>query len=111
MTKKASPMVPSEIIEESTMCGFDELCLACNVDPDWVAGLVEHGVIEAVGQARSDWEFTTLSIVRVAKAKRLERDLGLNLPGIALALDLLDQLDEIRSHLRALQGTTRPAER
>lgn len=52
--------------------------------------------------------FTTLSIVRVAKARRLERDLGLNLPGVALALDLLDQLDEMRSHLRALQRAAQP---
>jgi hypothetical protein len=46
---------------------------------------------------RSAWQFTTLSIVRVAKAKRLVRDLGLNLPGVALALDLLDQLHEVRA--------------
>jgi chaperone modulatory protein CbpM len=54
-------------------------------------------VIEPVGQARSVWQFATLSIVRVAKAKRLERDFGLNLPGVALALDLLDQLDEMHA--------------
>jgi chaperone modulatory protein CbpM len=70
---------------------------------------VEHGVIEAVGRTRSDWVFMTLSVVCVAKATRLERDLGLNLPGIALAPELLDQLDEMRPHLRALQGATRPA--
>jgi chaperone modulatory protein CbpM len=79
------------------MCTLDDLCLSCNVTSDWVAGLVEHGVIEPIGQTRSGWQFTTLSIVRVAKARRLERDLGLNLPGVALALDLLDQLNEMRA--------------
>jgi chaperone modulatory protein CbpM len=97
MAEKASPGIVSEIIEESAMCTLDDLCLSCNVNPDWVAGLVEHGVIEPIGQTRSGWQFTTLSIVRVAKAKRLERDLGLNLPGVALALDLLEQLDEMRA--------------
>jgi len=97
MGEKASPSIVSEIVEDSAMCTLDDLCLSCNVNPDWVAGLVEHGVIESVGQTRSGWQFTTLSIVRVAKAKRLERDLGLNLPGVALALDLLDQLDEMRA--------------
>jgi chaperone modulatory protein CbpM len=96
MTEKASPNV-AEIVEDSAMCTLDDLCLSCNVNPDWVAGLVEHGVIESVGQTRSGWQFTTLSIIRVAKAKRLERDLGLNLPGVALALELLDQLDEMRA--------------
>jgi chaperone modulatory protein CbpM len=97
MGEKASPSIVSEIVDQGTMCTIDDLCLSCNVNPDWVAGLVEHGVIEPVGQTRSGWQFTTLSIVRVAKAKRLEHDLGLNLPGVALALDLLDQLDEMRT--------------
>ena len=97
MTENTSPSIVSEIVEDSAMCTLDHLCLSCNVNPDWVAGLVEHGVIEPVGQTRSGWQFTTLSIVRVAKAKRLEHDLGLNLPGVALALDLLDQLDEMRA--------------
>jgi chaperone modulatory protein CbpM len=110
MTENASPSIASEIVEDSAACTLDELCLSCNVNPDWVAALVEHGVIQVVGHTRSNWAFTTLSIVRVAKAKRLERDLGLNLPGIALALDLLDELDEMRSHLRALQGAAQPAE-
>ena len=97
MGENASPSIVSEIVGDSAVCTLDELCLSCNVAPDWVAGLVEHGVIEPVGQTRSGWQFTTLSIVRVARAKRLERDLGLNLPGVALALDLLDQLDEMRT--------------
>jgi chaperone modulatory protein CbpM len=97
MTETASPSIASEIIDHGAMCTLDDLCLSCNVTSDWVAGLVEHGVIEPVGQTRSGWQFTTLSIVRVAKARRLERDLGLNLPGVALALDLLDQLDEMRA--------------
>ncbi|HEY7547912.1 MAG TPA: chaperone modulator CbpM [Hyphomicrobiaceae bacterium] len=97
MTEKTPSSVTSEIIDRANMCTLDDLCLSCKVDPDWVAALVEYGVIEPVGQARSVWQFATLSIVRVAKAKRLERDFGLNLPGVALALDLLDQLDEMHA--------------
>jgi hypothetical protein len=47
-----------------------------------------------------------MRIGAVAKAKRPERDLGLNLSGIALIIDPLD-LDEMGSRLRALQE--RPA--
>jgi chaperone modulatory protein CbpM len=103
MTDKASPSVTSEVVEQGTLCTFHELCISCHVDPDWVAELVEQGAIEAVGRTRLEWQFTTFSLLRVAKAKRLERDLGLNLPGIALALDLLDQLDEMRARLRSVQ--------
>ena len=70
--------------------------------------MVEQGAIEVVGRTRQDWQFATLSGLRVAKAKRLERDLGLNLPGIALALDLLDQLDALRAQVRSLQERPGP---
>jgi chaperone modulatory protein CbpM len=108
MTDTASPGIASEVVEQGALFTFHELCVSCNVNADWVAGLVEQGAIEVVGPTRQEWRFTTLSLLRVAKAKRLERDLGLNLPGIALALDLLDQLDEMRVRLRSLQESRGP---
>jgi chaperone modulatory protein CbpM len=105
MTDKASTRIASEVIGEATLITFSELCVACNVSPDWVAGLVEQGAIEVVGPTQQEWRFTSFSLLRVAKAKRLERDLGLNLPGIALALDLLEQIDEMRARLRSLPPT------
>ena len=35
---------------------------------------------------------------------RLERDFALNTPGVALALDLLDEIDDLRSRLRSLEN-------
>jgi chaperone modulatory protein CbpM len=104
MTDETSGGIAAEVVEQGTLCTFHELCISCNVSPDWVAGLVEQGAIEAVGPTRAEWRFTTVSLVRVAKARRLERDLGLNLPGIALALDLLDQLDALDRRLRIRAG-------
>ena len=108
MIDKASGVTASEIVEHGTLCTFHELCVSCNVTPDWVAGLVEEGAIEAVGTTRQEWRFTTFSLLRVAKARRLECDLGLNLPGIALALELLDRLDAMHARLRSLQEAADP---
>jgi chaperone modulatory protein CbpM len=33
----------------------------------------------------------------------LQRDLGVNLPGAALALDLLERIDEMEAQLRQMQ--------
>jgi chaperone modulatory protein CbpM len=109
MTDRGSGGIASEVVERGSLCTFEEVCISCNVDPDWVAGLVEQGAIEALGPTRAEWRFTALSLVRVAKARRLERDLGLNLPGIALALDLLDRLDALHARLRALEERGGPA--
>lgn len=106
MIEPTSITPPAEIIAPDTVCTLEEICLACRVDANWVAGLVEHGVIEPAGAAMSDWQFTAVAIVRVARAKRLERDLSLNTPGIALALELLDEIEILRSRLKAYAGPT-----
>lgn len=107
MADKLSPTVSSEIIETGTICSLEELCLACNVDAKWIAELVEHGVIEPIGSTGSDWQFASVSIVRVAKAKRLERDLSLNPPGVALVLDLLQEIEDLRSRLNTFESLSK----
>jgi chaperone modulatory protein CbpM len=99
MTNKSASVVRAELVDTATLCTVDELCLACSVDANWITELVEHGVIEPICQFGADWRFTSITIVRVAKAKRLERDLNLNPPGLAVVLDLLDEIDELRAQL------------
>jgi chaperone modulatory protein CbpM len=38
--------------------------------------------------------------VRVQKAQRLHSDLGINLPGVALALQLLDRIETLEARVR-----------
>jgi chaperone modulatory protein CbpM len=99
MTNESTRVVRAELVDAATLCTVEELCLACNVDANWIAELVEHGVIEPIGQASADWRFTSLTILRIAKARRLERDLNLNPPGLAVVLDLLDEIDDLRMQL------------
>ena len=90
----------AEIVSPGDECTLEDICVACRVEADWVAELVEHGALDPTGQSPSEWRFTQISVVHVAKAKRLERDLGLNTPGVALALNLIDQIEELRRRLR-----------
>ena len=78
-----------------------ELCRFCRADEAWIVELVEHGVLTPVGRDRSNWHFVGTSIVRAKKAQRLNRDLGINAPGVALALELLEERDAV---LRRLAG-------
>jgi chaperone modulatory protein CbpM len=99
MTNDSTIRVTAELVDAETLHSIDELCLVCNVRTSWVKELIEHGVIEPIGPVSADWRFTSLSIVRVAKAKRLERDLSLNVPSLAVVLDLLDEIDDLRAQL------------
>jgi len=104
MTDKSSPTtITSEIIDKSATCTLEELCRSNHVEAQWIMELVEHGVIEPVGQVSTEWQFASLSLVRVAKAKRLSQDLELNPAGVALVIDLLDEIEELRARLQSLE--------
>jgi chaperone modulatory protein CbpM len=64
--------------------------------------LVEEGIIDPLGREPSGWRFRWTSVRRVRCALRLEHDLGVNLAGAALALDLLEELTRLRAQLRRL---------
>lgn len=104
MTEKASTDAEPEIVAAGETVTLDELCTCCRVEGEWIAQLIEHGAIEVAGENKSEWQFTHVTLVRVAKAKRLERDLSLNIPGVALALELLDEIDDLRARLKALES-------
>jgi chaperone modulatory protein CbpM len=98
------------IVLDEEEISLAELSRTCRVHAEWVMELVHEGVIEPRGVAVSaqtpQWRFAATTIVRVQKARRLQHDLGVNLPGVALALELLDRIDALESRLRA--GTPRP---
>jgi chaperone modulatory protein CbpM len=87
------------VIEEDNL-SLGELCRACGVHADWVINLVEEGIIEPDGDKIQVWRFSGASLIRVHSAVRLQRDLGVNLAGIALVLDLLEELKYLRTHTR-----------
>ena len=92
------------LLDEQTELSLNDLCHACSISTEWVIELVEEGALEPVGHEPSQWRFTGTSLQRAHTAMRLQRDLGLNLAGIALALDLLDEIETMRVRLRRLEN-------
>jgi chaperone modulatory protein CbpM len=79
-----------------------ELCEACAVNAEYIAELIDEGVLEPAGTEKSHWCFTGFSLHRVRTAKRLQRDLGINMAGVALALELLDEVRQLRERLNRI---------
>ncbi len=104
MTNGKPAAVQAEVIGSESVYSLEELSHTCNVEESWIIELVEHGVIEPRGKLVSEWKFSSLSVVRLAKAKRFDHDLGLNPAGIALVLDLLNEIDRLNAHLSVLKG-------
>ncbi|MDX1458943.1 MAG: chaperone modulator CbpM [Marinobacter sp.] len=85
-----------------------EICERGDVHAEYVIELVSYGVINPMneGEAR-EWQFDVRSLVRLQKAQRLQRDLKLNLPGLAMSLELLDDVQELRREVDRLSRQLR----
>lgn len=91
------------ILEDQTGLNLDDLCRACAADADRIIELVHEGVLAPAGETPDYWRFTGVHLHRARVALRLENDLGVNLAGAALALELLDELDSLRARLQRLE--------
>lgn len=87
------------VVDESTELTLVQLSQACGQPAEWILELVEEGIIEPIGRDRAHWRFRSKSLRRVQIVQRLERDLGVNLAGAALALELLEEVEELRRKL------------
>ena len=84
------------VLDERTVFTLRELCVACGVHAELVIEMVDEGVLHPRGSAPQDWRFPGTAVIRAQKALRLTRDLRLNWPGAALALDLLEEIETLR---------------
>ena len=90
-----------QLIEEDTLITLQELCRNCTIKTKEIIIMVEEGILEPQGErlqpaAAAEWQFHISSVKRVKTVVHLQRDLGVNLPGAALALELLDRIAELK---------------
>jgi chaperone modulatory protein CbpM len=92
-------ILTGRVLDERVSLSIDELCRACRVRHEWVLELVEEGILEPQGREYREWHFSGTSLQRARTVWRLQQELGVNLAGAALALDLLDEIVALRARL------------
>jgi chaperone modulatory protein CbpM len=102
MKNEVLSLLSGEVLEEEVELTLNELCRACRLPAERVYELVDEGIIEPVGRDPGGWRFRGVSLHRVQIVLRLQRDLGVNLAGAALVLDLLEELEQLRARLERL---------
>ncbi len=88
------------IFEDSALLTVKDLSRMCAVDERHIVEYVEEGVLSVVEIDSTEWHFSGAALRRARRALRLERDLELNLAGVALALELMDELERLRHELK-----------
>lgn len=102
MNQTSLILMQGVVVEEDVHLTLLELCQACSAEQEHVLTWVFEGVLEPVGDSPEEWRFSGESLRRARLAQRLSRDLELNPPGVALALDLLDEIAELRARLQRI---------
>ncbi|WP_372739777.1 chaperone modulator CbpM [Neptunomonas sp.] len=100
--KELVPMVDilAEVLDESLQLSIGDMSRLCSIQRKVIIDMVQFGIVEPKGQGLNNWRFTGHDLVRVRQTLRLQNDLGINLPGAALVIDLLDELNELRARIR-----------
>lgn len=104
MDNEMLQQLSGRIVEEELALSLGELCRVCRVPAERILELVDEGVAEPCGRDPRSWRFDGTGLRRVRLALRLERDLGVNVAGAALALELLEELARLRARLRRLNA-------
>jgi len=102
---------PAPGSREVAVLGLHEVALRCGVELRFVEQLVEIGIIHAHSadpepadpEPAAERRVPSESTLRVHRAARLQRDLGVNLEGAAVILELLDQIESLEHELRSLR--------
>ena len=86
-------------MDETIRLTLLELCDLGKTNAEWILELVDEGVLEPEGSAVDEWLFDTNALKRLQMVQRLQNDLRVNLPGTALALDLLEEIEALKAQI------------
>lgn len=85
------------VVENEIQMTFIELCHASNAPQDQLIAWIHEGILNPVGQSPDDWRFMGNSLRRAKLASKLAQDLEINTPGVAMVLELLEEIERLRN--------------
>ncbi len=95
-----SAYLTATLIDDATPMTLAELARACRAAEEQVHVWVVEGVLQPSGNSPLEWRFAGASLKRARLAVTLTRELEINAPGVALALDLMDEIEALKASLR-----------
>jgi chaperone modulatory protein CbpM len=91
-----------EILDDGSI-SLVEMIACTHLERTRVIELVDVGLLEPIGSVIEEWQFASRDLRRLRAAQRLVDDLGVNLSGAALILDLIEERDALLTRVVLLQ--------
>lgn len=89
--------------ETSYYLTLTELTQSVRLNTETIVAIVDCGIVEPIGDRPQQWQFEPQMVKLIHCACRLHRDLELDWPAVALALDLIEDLHRVREENQRLR--------
>ncbi len=80
-----------------------EFCRLCRLDLEAVIELAALGLVSPRGYSPQEWQLPAAAVPRLARAGRLMRDLGINVSGAVLVVELLEVQHDLEREICRLE--------
>jgi chaperone modulatory protein CbpM len=94
------------VVGDAEWIAVPDFCRLCRLDLEAVIELADLGLVSPRGYSPQEWQLPAAAVPRLAMAGRLMRDLGINLSGAVLAVELLEVQRDLERRLRRLERLT-----
>lgn len=98
-----STIVSGQLLGDEFELDFAAVVQACRLERKQVISLVESGLLEPRGERPATWRRGT-GLMRARLTQRLTHDLGINVEGAALIVEILEERDAMRKRMRMLSA-------
>lgn len=88
-----------EILDSDYPLDLTQFAQICGQSPEWVLALLDNDILPMRASPELP-QFIGEDVGRARRAYRLQRDFEASLPAVAVMLDLLDEVKQLRRQLR-----------
>ena len=93
-----SVIVVGLCIEGDQALDLDAFAQACGLEAGFVRALVDEGLLQPTVEQPA-WRFDGEALARAQRIRRLQRDFEANLQSVAVMLDLIDEVERLRTQI------------
>ena len=92
----------AQFLDDDDWLRIDEICNRLCVEQQWIVEMVELGALDPRGGLEpADWVFPRRQLPRVLAMTRLVTDLGVNLTGAAIIVELVEERRRLQAQLHS----------
>jgi chaperone modulatory protein CbpM len=102
----ATERLQAQIVGEREWLDVTEICRACHLEREQLLEFAELGMVMPRGPEPGQWRLPAEDLPRLRVAGRLMRDLGVNVSGAVLAVELLEVQHDLERRVRLLTEIT-----